>query len=308
MNTGLHSQRDRQGAKMKFMVEYPLGIDAEGRSWADPASITRFAQSLEAAGVDAIAFTDHPAPSKKWLQRGGHSTIDPFVGLGFCAAVTTRLRLMTALTVVPYRNPLLMTKSMTAVDVLSGGRATFVLGTGYLRSEFLALGVDFDERNALFDEAIEVAKGLWSTDALHYEGKHFTAIGATLFPPQVQQPHPPLWLGGNAKIVRDRVARWGDGWAPMLGGGVLPQTARTVAIATDAEFVDALNDLGERLEQYGRKLSDIDITGSIEPTRAGLSDATAYVEGLGELAKLGVTWTHAPIIRGNLPATLEAIT
>jgi probable F420-dependent oxidoreductase len=267
-----------------------------------------FATALEVAGVDAIAFTDHPAPSKKWLEHGGHATIDPFVGLGFCAAVTTKLRLMTALTVVPYRNPLLMTKSMTAVDVVSGGRATFVLGTGYLRSEFLALGVEFEDRNALFDEAVEVARGLWTTDELHYEGKHFTALGQTLSPRQVQQPHPPLWLGGNAKVVRDRVARWGNGWAPMLGGGVLTQTARTAAITTDEDFAAALDDLGERLEQHGRTLADIDIVGSISATRLGLSDPAAYLEGLAELAKMGVTWTHAPIGRGTLAASLAAIT
>src|ERR1700692_424723 len=100
------------------MVEYPLDTDDAGQPWAKASSLAGFAGALEVAGVDAIAFTDHPAPSKKWLERGGHATIDPFVGLGFCAAVTTKLRLMTALTVVPYRNPLLMTKSMTAVDVL----------------------------------------------------------------------------------------------------------------------------------------------------------------------------------------------
>ena len=289
------------------MVEYPLGIDADGRSWADPASITSFAQALEAAGVDAIAFTDHPAPSKKWLQRGGHSTIDPFVGLGFCAAVTTGLRLMTALTVVPYRNPLLMTKSMTAVDILSGGRAIFQLGTGYLRSEFLALGVDFNERNELFDEAIEVAKGLWSNDEFHYEGRHFTAIGQTLDPAQVQKPHPPLWLGGNAKVVRERVAAWGDGWAPMLGGGVSPSTTRTAAIVSDDDFKAALEDLAERLDARRRAISDIDILGSLDATRAGTTDVEGYLQGIAELSALGVTWTHAPVVRRTLKESLEAI-
>jgi probable F420-dependent oxidoreductase len=292
---------------MKFMVEYPLGIDDGGQPWWKASSIVAFARALETAGVDAVAFTDHPAPSKKWLDGGGHATIDPFVGLAFCAGVTTTLRLMTALTVVPYRNPLLLTKSMTAVDIVSSGRATFVLGTGYLRSEFLALGVDFDERNTLFDEAIEVAKGLWSTDEFSYEGKHFTALGQTLWPPQIQQPHPPLWLGGNAKIVRERVAQWGDGWAPMLGGGVLARTTRTAAITTDQDFVDALGDLAERLERHGRTLSDVDISGSIEATRVGLTDPPAFVEGLATLAGLGVTWTHAPVVRGNLAASLDAI-
>jgi probable F420-dependent oxidoreductase len=292
---------------MKFMVEFPLGLDDRGEPWSTPAKMVAIAQAVEAAGVDGLAFTDHPAPSKKWMENGGHATIDPFVGLGFCAAVTTKIRLMTALTVVPYRNPLLMAKSMTAVDVVSGGRATFVLGTGYLRSEFLALGVEFEERNALFDEAIEVAKGIWSTDDFHYEGKHFTAIGQTMFPAQVQQPHPPLWLGGNAKVVRDRIARWGDGWAPMLGGGVLTRTARTSAITTDDDFALAIEDVRERLESYGRSLEDIDISGSITATRVGLSDPAAYVDGLGHLASLGVTWTHAPVIRGNVDSSLEAI-
>jgi probable F420-dependent oxidoreductase len=293
---------------MKFLCEYPLGTDDEGKAWAKPASIVAFATALEAAGIDAIAFTDHPAPSKKWLEGGGHATIDPFVGLGFCAAVTSRLRLMTSLTVVPYRNPLLLTKSMTAVDVLSDGRATFVLGTGYLRSEFLALGVDFDERNALFDEAIEVARGLWADEEFRFDGLHFTAIGQTMFPRQVQQPHPPLWLGGNAKIVRERVAQWGDGWAPMLGGGVLSRTARTAAISTDQDFADALEDLDERLQRHGRTLADIDVQGSIEGTRIGLDDPDAYRDGLTRLAGLGVTWTGAPVVRGNIAATLDAIT
>ncbi len=292
---------------MKFMVEYPLGLDDQGAPWSTPASMAAFAAAIEAAGIDAIALTDHPAPSKKWLERGGHATLDPFVGLGFFAAVTSTVRLMTWLAVVPYRNPLLMTKSMTAVDVVSGGRATFVLGTGYLRSEFLALGVEFEERNALFDEAVEAAKGLWSTDELNFEGKHFTAVGQTLSPRQVQQPHPPLWVGGNSRMARERVARWGDGWSPMLGGGeVLSRTARTAAIVTDKDFADALDDLSERLDQHGRKLSDVDIAGSLAVTRDGLADPAAYRQGLGELARLGVTWTSAPVVRRNLAASLDA--
>jgi probable F420-dependent oxidoreductase len=292
---------------MKFAVEYPLGSDAEGRSWSKPSSLIAFAQALEAAGIDAILLTDHPAPSKKWLDRGGHSTLDPFVGLGFCAAVTTRLRLMTGLAVVPYRNPLLMAKSMTAVDVLSDGRATFQLGTGYLRSEFAALGVDFTERNELFDEAIEVIKALWATDELHYEGRHFTAIGVTLDPPQVQKPHPPLWLGGNSTVVRERVARWGDGWAPMLGAGVSAVVTRTAPIHTDDDFKSALEDLGERLEAHGRTISEIDIMGSNVATQAGAGDVDAYLRGLADLESMGVTWVHAPVLRGTLEKSLDAI-
>src|SRR5208282_4072445 len=134
---------------------------------------------------------------------------------GFFAGATTKLRVMTNLTVVPYRNPLLLTKSMTAVDVVSGGRATFVLGTGYLRSEFLALGVEFEERNALFDEALEVIGRSWSEDDVVYEGLHFKALGQTQRP-RPPGPGPKIWIGGNGMVARQRAARHGHGWTPLL--------------------------------------------------------------------------------------------
>jgi hypothetical protein len=88
---------------------------------------------------------------------------------------------------------------------------------------------------------------------------------------------------------------------------VLNRTTRTAPITTDADFAAVLDDLAERLDGYGRKLSDIDIVGSIALTQAGLSDPPAYVDGLAELAKLGVTWTHAPVRRGTLSESLDAI-
>ncbi len=168
--------------EMKFLVEYPVSSTADNGEWLRPQNMTRFARTLEAAGIDAISLTEHPAPSQKWLDGGGHETFDPFVGLAYFAASTERLRLMTTLNVVPYRNPFLLAKAMTTVDVVSGGRATFVLGTGYLRSEFAALGVDFTERNELFDEAIEVLLGVWSGPGFSFTGRHFSAQGQTISP------------------------------------------------------------------------------------------------------------------------------
>ena len=84
--------------------------DFEGHPWAEwarPDTMTRVAQRLEAAGIDALSFTDHPAPSLRWLEEGGHETFDPFAALSYCAAVTSELHLMTRLVVLPYRNPLL---------------------------------------------------------------------------------------------------------------------------------------------------------------------------------------------------------
>jgi probable F420-dependent oxidoreductase len=211
---------------MKFIVEYPV-VSTPGAGWLEPASITRFARAVGEAGLDGIGFTDHPAPSLKWLNGGGHETFDPFVALGFCAAVTTRIRLLTWLSVVPYRNPFLAAKSMTTVDLVSGGRATFALGSGYLRSEFAALGVDFAERNDLFEESVRVMKATWTGSGVSTEGRHFEAIGQVGRPRPVQRPHPPLWIGGNSAVARDRVARLAQGWAPMRGPKMLARTART---------------------------------------------------------------------------------
>lgn len=293
---------------MRFMLEYPLHSDLDGGAWLDPANITAFARAAEEAGVDGIALTDHPAPSRKWLEHGGHETLDPFVGLGFIAAVTSRIRLMTGLAVVPYRNPFLLAKSMTAVDVVSGGRATFVIGAGYLRSEFAALGVDFDERNALFDEAIEVWKGLWATDDFHYEGRHFTAVGVGLEPRPVQRPHPPLWLGGNARLVRQRVARWGQGWNPMIGGGaLLARTARTRAIDTDAELAALIREIKTEMVEHGRDPETLDVAaGSPTPPPADAS-VEERLDALGRLAELGVTWTSFRFPHDSVAGAVDAV-
>lgn len=247
---------------MKFIVEYPVSSTASNGSWIRPEALARFAQAVEAAGFEAVCFADHPAPSAKWLAAGGHESLDPFAALAFCAAVTSRIKLMTRLVVLPYRNPLATAKSMATVDVLSNGRATFVLGVGYLRSEFAALGVPFDERNDLFDEAVEVLTGLWTSEEFDYVGRHFTAHGQVCLPHPVQRPYPPLWLGGNSSVVLDRVARYGDGWSPLIGGEDLTSSARTRQIGTPEVLTVLIGDLEQRLIAVGRKLADVDIAAS----------------------------------------------
>ncbi|HVW42455.1 MAG TPA: LLM class F420-dependent oxidoreductase [Amycolatopsis sp.] len=287
------------------MVDYPLQSKVENGTWLNPAKIIEFARVAEEVGVDAIALTDHPAPSRKWLDAGGHETLDPFVGLGFIAAATTTIRVLTYLTVVPFRNPILQAKSMTAVDVLSGGRAIFALGTGYLRSEFRALGVDMDERNELFDEAAEVIRGLWaSPDEFHYEGRHFQALGVALAPKQVQDPHPPLWLGGNAKVVRDRVAAWGQGWAP-LGGGTSARTTRTRAIESDEDLARLVLEIKDAMAAHGRDPESLDVAHSgTEPVPAGAS-ADQFLDHYGNLREAGVTWTQVPLGHSSFAETLD---
>jgi probable F420-dependent oxidoreductase len=293
----------RQEAPVKLMVEYPIRSDDHDGAWVRPDNMTEFARVAEQAGVDAISLTDHPAPSKKWLTRGGHETLDPFAGLSYFAAVTSRLRLMTYLVVVPYRNPLLLAKCMTSLDVVSGGRATFVLGAGYLRSEFGALGVEFEERNKLFDEAVDVLRGVWATDSFEFAGGHFTARGQVIAPGPVQRPHPPLWVGGNSALSRERVARWGQGWAPMQASPEFASVTRTASINSDHALREAIADLAARLEKHGRSLADIDLVAWAEPWGAKSRDA--YVNRIGELRELGTTWISLGIDTSSFGAALD---
>lgn len=287
------------------MIQYPVYSDREDGAWIDPANIATFARVAEEAGADGLSFIDHPAPSAKWISTGGHETFDPFVALGFCAAVTTRIRLMTYLAVVPYRNPLLQAKSMTSVDVLSGGRATFVVGTGYLRSEFAALGVEFDERNELFEESIEVMLGAWSSDEFRHQGTHFRAFNTVMQPPPVQKPHPPLWLGGNAQVVRERVARWGQGWAPLEGSPELRRNARTSDIASQGDLARLVGEIHARMEDLGRNPAELDVlAGNTGPHN---ESADENLDAIGSLSAIGVTWTHFPTTHENLPAALDSI-
>jgi probable F420-dependent oxidoreductase len=297
---------------MKYMVQYPVSSTIDNGAWIDPANIILFAQSLERAGFSAIAFTDHPAPSKQFVSNGGHETLDLFSALSYCAAVTKNLSLMTYLAVVPYRNPLLLLKSIATLDVLSGGRSIFVLGTGYIKSEFAALGVAFEERNALFDEATDIIRSAWTHESIAYSGSHFESMDQVSLPKPVQLPHPPLWLGGNAQIVLRRVAQWGNGWAPlrdlMAGGDAsFGKIVRTPTIHGEGDLVERLGRLKRELQTAGRSINEVDVLVESEHARFESFDPLACVDEIQRLGDLGVTWVQVQPPASSFQGALTAI-
>lgn len=277
---------------MKFVFELPTG----GSDAAVQAIVT-LATAADRAGIAALAYTDHPAPSKKWRDGGGHSTFDPFAALSFLAAVTERVRLMPYLAVLPYRNPLLLAKSVATVDRLSGGRFTLVCGTGYLRSEFAALGVSFEDRNQRFDETVAVLRQAYTNpDGLIYEGSDFKALGVVYDPPPVQLPHPPIWIGGNSMASRRRVAEYGAGWAPMRTDATYSKVVRTGVLSTDDDFARAIAGLREMTAANGRDPDAVEVLldGGV---RVG-SPADEALERVAALAAIGVTSTSIQMPKG----------
>jgi probable F420-dependent oxidoreductase len=289
---------------VRFAVTHPLVTHPYHPDLVTGAGVAAVASAAEAAGFHGFGFTDHPAPSQRWLDGGGHDALDPFVALGFAAARTATLRLIPNVVVLPYRNPFLVAKAGATLDVLSGGRFTLAVGAGYLKGEFAALGVDHAERNELFDEALVTLRAVWSGDDVHLEGRHFSARGVTAHPRPSAPGGPPIWIGGNSGRARQRVADHGDGWCPFPAPAALARTARTVALDSHAALSRAVDDLHARLEAAGRDPATVDIaftTPAGGDPAADAFDADAHLEGLAELASLGVTWVQVGL-PGDSPA------
>ena len=295
---------------MRFAVTHPLVSHPASPELVTGAGVIGVATAAERAGFSGIGFTDHPAPSQRWLDGGGHDALDPFVALAFCAAATERIRLIPNVVVLAYRNPFLVAKAAATLDVLSGGRFTLAVGAGYLKGEFAALGVDHGERNELCDEAIDVIKAVWSRDEVTVEGRHFSARGITAHPRPVSTPHPPIWVGGNSSRARQRVADRADGWAPFPAPAGLARTAGTTSLDSPDELAAALADLRRRLMAAGRDPADVDVCFAC---RAGGEPATeafdvdAHLEGLAALAELGVTWVQVGLPGEDLGRTLATM-
>jgi probable F420-dependent oxidoreductase len=273
------------------MYQYPdlTGLDGD---MLDSGPVAELARAAEGAGWDGFAFTEHPAPGLRWLETGGHQTLDPFVALGYVAAVTSRLKLLTYLSVLPYRNPMLLAKAAATVDILSGGRFILGAGTGYNKSEFYALGVDFDERNALFDEALDVLPKHWSGEPFSYAGRHFSAREVIARPRPPQQPIP-VWLGGNSKLTRRRVAQRASGWMPMLGPDWLFTTARTASMSVGDELAGAIAQLRADAGERGPEL-DVSAAYTEPSVHDADTDWGRHRDAIAALAAAGVTWVIVP--------------
>ncbi|WP_343601050.1 LLM class F420-dependent oxidoreductase [Mycobacterium sp.] len=297
---------------MRFAVTYPMCRRTCDPELVSGRGVAMIARAAEAAGFDGVGFTDHPAPTQRWLDAGGHDALDPFVALGFAAAATTTLRLVPNVVVLPYRNPFLVAKSAATLDVLSGGRFTLAVGVGYLEAEFAALGVDYDERSDLCDEALEVIRAVWTSAEVSFTGRHFDARGITARPRPVSAP--PIWIGGNTGAARRRVAQHGDGWCPFPASPGLARTAGTAAIDSPARLAAGIADLRRRFDDANRDWSKLDVvfTNVFTNVEGGSPaseefNADAYLAGLEQLTALGVTWVQIGLPDDSLAHVLDTI-
>lgn len=293
---------------MQFTLEYPSEAPSAQPGFLAPDALQRIAVHAEACRFDAIALSDHPAPSLKWRRNGGHDTLEPAVALSYFAAITTTIRLMTHLYVLPFRNPYLAAKSLTSLDLLSNGRLIAAVGAGYLRSEFSALGVAFEDRAALLDAGLDALVRIWTDPEIPIEGRDFAATGPMWSAPPTTQPHPPIWIGGNSAAARRRVVQYGRGWCPVLAPRDMATSIRTATIDSPQSFGRAVAALHQDLAAAGRAPADVDI--QVEVPIIDFDDDRAVrraVDELAELESLGATWALAHIDADSVGAADDYI-
>ena len=192
-------------------------IPARVRQWerdVDGAKILEAARAAEAAGFAWVSCSDHPAIPVSRAQAMGPTWFDAGSTLAFVAGVTTRIRLMPHVLVLPYRHPLVVAKQYGTLDHLSGGRVILGVGSGHLKPEFKAVGAGYDERGKTTDEYLRALAAVWEHDVGHFEGEFVSFRDMMVWPRPAQKPRPPFWVGGNSNHAVKRAARFADGWIP----------------------------------------------------------------------------------------------
>ncbi|HJQ85428.1 MAG TPA: LLM class F420-dependent oxidoreductase [Candidatus Binatia bacterium] len=188
--------------------------------------VTDLARACEERGIESLWVPEHPVVPVQYetryplsedgkLPRPYTELPDCFTTLAAAAAATRRLRIGTGVCLVPERDPLLTAHQVATVDRLSGGRFLFGIGAGWLREEMDLFTPHFPHRFAFMREAVAAMRKLWTGEPVSFEGKHVRFPPAVCRPRPVQQPHPPVILGGMGPNALPRVAAWGDGWLPI---------------------------------------------------------------------------------------------
>ncbi|MBI2867014.1 MAG: LLM class F420-dependent oxidoreductase [Chloroflexi bacterium] len=246
---------------MKFGVKLP-NISALPVHQARE-NILRLAQSADQLGFHSVWVSDHVAvPTSRRspypYTADGRSPYGPDEAYWECltvlasiAAVTQRVRLGTGVLVLPLRHPIYAAKVLATLDCLSNGRVIVGAGVGWLREEMEILGAPtWEHRGSLADECIRAFKELWTQDRPQFEGRWSQFSGFTFLPKPVQQPHPPIWVGGGSEAALRRVVRLGDGW--YAGGG----SPRWVSGCAEQ--------LRQLCQRYERPFEDLALCGSVD--------------------------------------------
>ena len=258
---------------MKVGLQIPL-FDWPGGKEQLGATLSDVAERAEEAGFDSLWVMDHFFQLDPFLGKAEDHMMECYTTLGFMAAATERIKLGALVGGVIYRYPGLLVKTVTTLDVLSGGRAYWGIGAGWYRREADGLGVPFETFSRRFEwleEQLQVAHQMWSDDDGPYHGVHYHLEETLCSPQPVSQPHPPVMIGGNGeKKTLRMVAQYAD--------------ACNLLMPSPEEAQRKLAVLREHCERLGRDYDAIEKTALYEAGRGGdlVADTLATFRGAAE--------------------------
>ena len=243
----------------------------------DIGAITDYIQNVESLGFDHILAFDHvlganasSRPGWSGAYQHTDSFYEPITFYSYVAAITSRLELATGVIILPQRQTALFAKQSATLDLISGGRLRLGIGTGWNQVEYEALGENFHNRGKRSEEQINLLRKLWSEELITFKGKFHTVTDAGLNPLPPKRSIP-IWFGGMADPVLERVAKIGDGWLP-LGS---PNEKRK----------NTFDQLKRYLEQNSRSMSDIGIEAMISMKNS----ATDIKKDISSWVQMGAT-------------------
>ncbi len=306
-------------------MDFGMSVPTRG-PMANAADIGAIAKQAEALGFRYLAIPDHLVVPRRiasrypysqtgdWPGQAGGDCLEQLTLMAWLAAVTTEVRLLTSVMVVPHRNPVHTAKIFATIDVLTEGRSVVGIGTGWMREEFEAVGTEpFAERGAVTDEYLRIFKALWCDDEPSFEGDYASFSDIVFEPKPVQQPHPPIWVGGESGRALRRVVGLGDCWYPI---GANPNDP----LNTPARYGAAVKRLEAEAEKAKRDPATIDRAfwanwpADSQPIEieAGerfifTGEANAVAQDIATMAALGVNHLLFNFQRATLPETLDAM-
>ena len=269
-------------------MELGFGVPVAG-AWATPANQVRVARRAEELGYRSLWTFQRLVVPEVPDERSGapyyQQVQDALVPLAFLAGQTSRIRLGTAVLIVPFFSPALLAKQLATLDIVSEGRLEVGLGIGWSRTEYAAVGAPFEGRGARAEEFLAALRALWTDDVASYQGEFYRLPPARMAPRPVQRPHPPLLLGGTAKPALRRAGRLADGW---VSGSMADLTRIGESIEVVREAAREAGRDPSRLRFVSRGAVKVRPAG--QPDRAPLSGSFAEIRGdLDTLAAQGVT-------------------
>ena len=288
-------------------VGMQLPIQSKSTNFVEPwehdagvAELAEVARAADRAGFAYIAVCDHVAIPSEQADAMGEEWWDTVATLGWLAGITERVGLLSHVYVPAYRHPLQVAKAFSTLDAISGGRVIVGVGAGHVRGEFELLGLPFDERGALLDEAIDALRAAFAEDYPTLPGPRWPAADFGQRPRPAQEDGPPIWVGGSSPAALRRAAQRGDGWLPQ--GPV------------DADVIGRLNELRAAAGRHdpftiGALIGptyvgspDWDLGG---PALVGPPEKLAHV--LGKFAAMGVSQVQVRLRSRSMAELVEQI-